>query len=245
MNIIATDTSSQALTVAIKTDSYYQAYTSESRSLQHSERLMPTVNQLCKDAGITTKDLDLLVCTRGPGSFTGLRIGMAAFKGMAFGLDKPLVSISTLQVLASCVPCFDGAIVSAMDAKKQRWYLAAFEKKSGTEQKLERLTQDIDGTEADLVEVLKPYDKVLVTGPDSEAFAQILRNLFVEDSVYGYKEITADTVCGGNLAKVLISCGLEKLEKDGPDDIGQGPVYLRKSDAEIALEERQREKTNG
>ena len=231
MNILATDTSSQALSVAIRTDSYFESRTSEGRSLQHSEKLMPTVLELCRNAGIETKDIDLFACTRGPGSFTGLRIGMAAFKGMAYAADKPLVSVSTMEVLASCIPCFDGAIVTVLDAKKQRWYLGAFEKPS--EDKAKRLMPDTDGTEADLVDVLKPYSCVLVTGPDAKAFAPCLAALFGES-----KKIIVDETSGESRARALISCAVDRYETDGPDDIGQGPVYLRKSDAEIALEEK-------
>ena len=232
MNILVTDTSAQALTVALKTDSFFETRTSESRSLQHSERLIPTVTELCKDAGITTRDIDLLACTRGPGSFTGLRIGMAAFKGMAFALDKPLVSVSTLEVLAECVPCFDGAIVTVIDAKKQRWYLAAFENNNPEENTPGRLMPDTDGIEDDLKDVLKPYSKVLVTGPDAEAFAPKLQALFTD------KTIITDRISHKAVSTALIQVALRKFETDGPDDIGQGPVYLRKSDAEIALEER-------
>ena len=235
MNVLATDTSSQALSVAIRTDSYFESRTSEGRSLQHSEKLMPTVLELCSNAGISTKDIDLFACTRGPGSFTGLRIGMAALKGMAYAAGKPLVSVSTMEVLASCIPCFDGAIVTVLDAKKQRWYLGAFEKQNAD--KAKRLMPDTDGTEADLVEVLKPYSKVLVTGPDTMAFEPHLTDLFGES-----KQIIVDSTTGEARASALISCALDRYETDGPDDIGQGPVYLRKSDAEIALEERLNDK---
>ena len=234
MNILATDTSSQALCVAIRTDSYFESRTSEGRSLQHSEKLMPTVLELCRNAGIETKDIDLFACTRGPGSFTGLRIGMAAFKGMAYAAGKPLVSVSTMEVLASCIPCFDGAIVTVLDAKKQRWYLGAFEKQ--TADKAVRLMPDTDGTEADLEAVLEPYSRILVTGPDAEAFAPKFAALF------GEKQIIVDSTSGESRASALISCALDRFESDGPDDIGQGPVYLRKSDAEIALEEKLNDK---
>ena len=234
MNILATDTSSQALCVAIRTDSYFESRTSEGRSLQHSEKLMPTVLELCRNAGIETKDIDLFACTRGPGSFTGLRIGMAAFKGMAYAAGKPLVSVSTMEVLANCIPCFDGAIVTVLDAKKQRWYLGAFEKQ--TSGKATRLLPDTDGTEADLAQVLAPYSRILVTGPDAQAFAMKLAALF------GDKQIITDNTSGETRARTLISCALDRFETDGPDDIGQGPVYLRKSDAEIALEEKLNDK---
>lgn len=242
MNILAADTSSQALSVALKTDSFFEERTSMGRSLQHSERLVPTVLELCKDAGITTQEVELLACTRGPGSFTGLRIGMAALKGMAYGLEKPLVSVSTMEVLANCVPCFDGAVVTVMDAKKQRWYLAVFEKK--TSAPATRIMADTDGTEADLMKVLEPYDRILVTGPDAELFAPVLQN------IYGTKKtVISDAVSARATSLSLIDCAVRKYEKDGADDIGQGPVYLRKSDAEIALEEKLKskdgEKTNG
>lgn len=231
MNILATDTSSQALTVAIRTEGYFESRTSEGRSLQHSEKLMPTVLELCANAGIKTNEIDLFACTRGPGSFTGLRIGMAAFKGMAYAAGKPLVSVSTMEVLANCIPCFDGAIVTVLDAKKQRWYLGAFEKQNAD--KATRLMPDTDGTEADLVEVLKPYSKVLITGPDAKAFAPHLSALFGDG-----KQIIIDDTTREARATALISCAFDRYEADGPDDIGQGPVYLRKSDAEIALEEK-------
>ena len=240
MIILAADTSSQALSVALKTDSFFEERTSAGRSVQHSERLVPTITELCKDAKISTKDIEVLACTRGPGSFTGLRIGMSALKGMAYALDRPLVSVSTMEVLANAVPCFDGAIVTVMDAKKQGWYLAAFEKK--TEDAAKRIMPDTDGTEADLLSVLKPYEKVLVTGPDAALFAPVLKSVFGDS-----KLIITDTAPNKAVSVSLIDCALRKLEKDGPDDIGQGPVYLRKSDAEIALEERMNkigEKTN-
>ncbi len=239
MNIIATDTSAQPLTVTLRTDSVFVTKTFAGRALQHSERLVPTVRELCTDAGITEKDIDLLVCTRGPGSFTGLRIGMAAFKGMALALDKPLVSVSTMELYAGCVPHFDGAIVTVLDAKKQRWYLAAFENRIREDgHTLRRLTPDIDGIAEDLREALEPYDRILVTGPDAAAFAPLLRELFA--TAKGTKTVIADTVAVNSIPAVLPVLGLEKFARDGADDIGQGPVYLRKSDAEIALEEKQK-----
>ena len=240
MNILVTDTSSQALTVALFTDTFTEVRKSQGRSVQHSEKLVPTVVELCKDANIDTKDVDMLMCTRGPGSFTGLRIGMAAFKGMAFALNKPIVSVSTLEAYATCVEGYEGAIVSVLDAKKQRWYLAAFERKldENGNAKLERLIPDTDGTEADLVSALSNYDKILVVGPDAVAFSEILKNLYSMSSELGHKQIFADIKSNEAIANAILELGLKQYEAKGGDDIGQGPVYLRKSDAEIALEEK-------
>lgn len=239
MNILSTDTSAQPLVVTLRTDSVFVTKTFAGRALQHSERLIPTVQELCRDAGITEKDIDLLVCTRGPGSFTGLRIGMAAFKGMSLALNKPLVSVSTLGLYAGCVPHFDGAVVTVLDARKQRWYLAAFENRTEDgKHTCKRLSPDIDGIADDLKDVLAPYDRILVTGPDAAAFAPMLKEMLGEGS--GNKTVIVDTISVNSIPAVLPQMGLEKFEKDGADDIGQGPVYLRKSDAEIALEEKQK-----
>lgn len=244
MNVIVCDTSSQALTVGLFTDGFKEVRTIGGRTVQHSERLVPTVVELCGDAGLDTKDIDLLVCTRGPGSFTGLRIGMAAFKGMAFALGKPMVSVSTLEAYASCVGAFDGAIVPVIDAKKKRWYLAAFETRptasqsgavqSDVEGGLSRIVPDTDGTEADLAEALAPYERILVTGPDATAFKEVLSMA----EPFKDKSVFVNTKANEAIATALYELGTKQFEEKGPDDVGQGPVYLRKSDAEIALDEK-------
>lgn len=233
MNVLVCDTSSQALTVGLFTDSFKEVRTLNGRTVQHSERLVPTAVQLCNDAGIDSKDIDLLVCTRGPGSFTGLRIGMAAFKGMAFALGKPIVSVSTLEAYASCVGAFDGAIVPVIDAKKQRWYLSAFAKSCESET-LSRLAPDTDGTEADLADVLEPFGAIVITGPDAKAF----REAIARSHQFDGKRFFIDTKANEAIATTLCELGLRQYREKGADDIGQGPVYLRKSDAEIALDEK-------
>lgn len=231
MNILAVDTSASALTIAVKAGGRFEENTIRPNGMQHSEIIMPRIFDTLKDAGLEVKDLDLLVCTRGPGSFTGLRIGMSVLKGLAFGLGCPMVSVSTLEYHARTVSHFDGAVVSAVDARKDKYYLGVFECREGS---CTRLMGDIDGNASDLSEALKPYDNVLVAGPDSRVFADILRKEFA------FKNIVSE--CWNTISPglALVELGLEKYEKDGADDIGQGPVYLRKSDAEIALEEKEK-----
>ncbi|MCF0237050.1 MAG: tRNA (adenosine(37)-N6)-threonylcarbamoyltransferase complex dimerization subunit type 1 TsaB, partial [Sphaerochaetaceae bacterium] len=204
MIILAVDTSSFALHVALKTPSYYEIRVCEGKTLQHSEKLMVTIEELCKNAGIKTKDIELFLCTRGPGSFTGLRIGMSALKGMALGTNGNLVSISTMRAYGNTVPYFDGAIVTVIDGKKQRWYLSAFEKEGKEGSTLRPLMTDTDGTEEDLVKVLEPYNKVLVVGPDAKVFTEILKN----HKILGKKTILCSTVCNYSLMEALIEEGL-------------------------------------
>lgn len=222
MNVLALDTSGSAFYAALKTDSGFFNNSLESNSMQHSERIIPVLDALLKQAGLSVKDLDLLVCTRGPGSFTGLRIAMSALKGISYGLDIPLVSVSTLEAWAEAASEIEGVKVVAIDAKKQRYYISAFDK--------ERLMPDTDGTAADLEDVLKSCDSVTVIGPDAESFAPMIEGKSVK---------TADV--SSAFISSLIKKGIDYYEKNGADHIGQGPVYLRKSDAEYALEQRLKE----
>lgn len=81
----------------------------------HSEHLVPEMIAMCSEMGITLKDLSLLVCTSGPGSFTGLRVGMSALKGIALGGNIPLVSIPTMDAIQKAVGFFPGAVVPVID----------------------------------------------------------------------------------------------------------------------------------
>lgn len=226
MNILAVDTSCQSLLVAVRTDTYYEESCTDSKDFKHSERLMGIVLELLSHASITVNDVDLFACTRGPGSFTGLRIGMSALKGMAFGSKKSLVSVSTLKMWADTVDSTD-AVVSVIDAKKQRWYLGAFKDSK-------RLCDDLDGNPEDLVKALEGENNVVLTGPDAQAFLPVMRSAFPD------KNISVSQENSKSVLQSLIDNAVEQLETKGADDIGQGPVYLRKSDAEIALEERNR-----
>jgi len=230
MNILAVDTSATELTLAVSAGNRFEENSIKPQGMKHSEIIMPRIFDILRDAGLEVRDLDLLVCTRGPGSFTGLRIGMAAMKGLSFGLSKPIASVSTLEYHARTVQHFDGAVVSAVDARKNKFYVSAFRCFEGT---CTRLMDDTDGTVKDLATALGGYEKVLVVGPDKYVFAQMLFEEY-PDKVFVTE--CEDTVSPG---LALIKLGLEKYEKEGPDDIGQGPVYLRKSDAEIALEEKE------
>lgn len=232
MNILAVDTSTNVLNVTIKKDDLISEYNEENGTSQHSELLLPQIIKQCEELKIQLKDLDLMICTRGPGSFTGLRIGMACLKGLSYGLDKPLVSVSTLTAYASTIKDYDGAIVVALDAKKQRYYLAVFEVKNG---EVKRITQDIDGNTPDLEQALTNYDRIAVVGPDKEAFVQQMKEFYKES-----KNIECLEAENQSFGSILIDLGIQQYNAKGADDIGQGPVYIRKSDAEVALEERLR-----
>lgn len=227
MNILALDTSTQVLSIALKTDKTYEERLVVG-AFSHSEDLLSEIVALLKRVNLTLKDLELLVVTKGPGSFTGLRVGIASLKGISSAISIPLVSIPTLETIENAVKLYNGPILSVIDAKKKRFYLRLSLKN-------EVLIADRDGNVDDILDELDKFDEVLLTGPDAAAFEKKLEGKTKA-------RIALDPFAPRNLSKSLIELGIKKLETVGPDDIGEGPVYIRRSDAEEALLHKMREK---
>ncbi len=97
------------------------------KNYSHAERLHVYIDEVLKEAGMSSQDLSAIAVSKGPGSYTGLRIGVSAAKGLCFALDKPLISISTLEALAHQVNCQEGVIVAMLDARRMEVYSAVFD----------------------------------------------------------------------------------------------------------------------
>ncbi len=139
MKILALETSAKAVSAAVSEDGKILCSGYQDTGLTHSRTLMPIVEHILKNTGLTVADMDAIAVAAGPGSFTGIRIGVAAAKGLAFAADKPAVGVSTLAAMARNVAFCNGLVVCAMDARRQQVYNALFEAKDG---QLTRLTPD-------------------------------------------------------------------------------------------------------
>lgn len=221
MNILSIDTSTQILSIALKTEATYEERLVDG-NFAHSEDLLFEIESLLDRAKISLKDLNLLICTRGPGSFTGLRVGMATLKGFSSALSIPLVSIPTLEAIEKSASLYSGPILSVIDAKKKRFYLRLADKD-------EIIIGDRDGNPNDIIPYIDNNKTTLVTGPDCALFAKRIWEIAPN------ARIVVDNYAPRNLSKALIEIGIERLNNQGADDIGQGPVYIRRSDAEEAL----------
>ena len=146
MNILSADTSTDVLSIALSTDNSYEERLVKGR-FSHSEDLLAEIESLLSRAGIGMADLDLLAVTKGPGSFTGLRIGMASMKGISSALSVPLASIPTLDAIAEAASTYPGAILPAIDARKHRFYISLH--KGGR-----TIVPDRDGNAEDIMERL-------------------------------------------------------------------------------------------
>lgn len=150
MRILALETAAKAVSAAITEDGKVLAAGFQDTGLTHSRTLMPIVESLLRNTDIA--EVDAVAVSAGPGSFTGVRIGVSAAKGLAFAWNKPCAAVSTLAALARNAAFLDGLIVCAMDARRQQVYNALFEARDGV---LTRLTPDRAVALADLAEELR------------------------------------------------------------------------------------------
>ena len=145
--------------------------------LTHSVTLMPVVSDLLRNSGITTEDIDLFAVANGPGSFTGLRIGISAVKGMAFTASKPCAAVSTLEAMAYNVAMCDGVVCASIDARCNQVYTATFLNDNGT---VTRLTDEECLKADELAARLSEYDGDIILVGDG---AQLVKKAADEQGV--------------------------------------------------------------
>jgi tRNA threonylcarbamoyladenosine biosynthesis protein TsaB len=222
MNLLAIDTSTDILAVALKTDSGW-AEASLDLGLKHAERLMSLVDFCLSQAGLAPGELDLLSCAAGPGSFTGLRIGMATVKGMSLALGIPFVAVPTLDCLAWGFEDFPGAVVPLIDGKKGRVYTAIYERGA-------RRSDWLDIQLDHLFPLLDAYSQVLVTGPDAD---------LLEESATERNGYSMDGRATSSVARGLAMLAERQFAEKGASSHEEGPLYLRPSEAEETAREKE------
>lgn len=201
--------------------------------LTHSQTLLPMAQRVLRDTGTAVGDLDLLAVSAGPGSFTGVRIGVATVKGLAFGTDIPCAAASTLASMAHNVAGlpFDGVICCAMDARCMQVYTACFRCTQGN---VTRLTED----EAISVETLKQNllalkQPIVLVGDGSEMCYQHLQNdvpaLTLAPAALRFQNATGVAIEAALMAEKGQLISAEELL----------PIYLRLPQAERELRKKQ------
>ena len=174
MKIIALESSAVTASVAVTDGDVLLAQTFQNSGLTHSATLMPMAADLLRNTGLTLKEMDVVAVAAGPGSFTGVRIGVAAAKGLAWPEDKPCAPCSTLESMAWPLAHMEGRlIVCAMDARRRQVYNALF--LAGGD-RLERLSSDRAISLAELGEELENYQvPKIVVGDGAQLCYNTLR----------------------------------------------------------------------
>ena len=190
------------------------------------------IENLLKNVNHSISDIDGFVVSKGPGSFTGLRIGMAAIKGLAQGSKKPFISISSLDALANNFPFFDGYICSMMDALRDNVYCSIYKFENST---LVNCSDYMAISINELIELLNTTytnSKVLFVGDGTFKFKESLSNGF-PSSCFAPNHLNYVR------AAALGTLGLDLLKSGVEDNLyTSAPIYLKKSQAEREYEER-------
>lgn len=206
MIILGVDSSATAASAAIIADGKLLSEVFSDTGLTHSQTLLPMIDNCLKMAGISIDDINLIAVANGPGSFTGVRIGIATVKGIAFTNNIPCVEISTLESMAHNQVCFDGIICSVMDARCNQVYTALFE--SIDYCKVNRLSEDSAMSIDELGNIIAELDKKVIFVGDGA------------DICYNKLKDRTDNICIAQphmkkqRASSVAMCGLKKESKE-------------------------------
>ncbi|MFD3158225.1 tRNA (adenosine(37)-N6)-threonylcarbamoyltransferase complex dimerization subunit type 1 TsaB [Haloimpatiens sp. FM7330] len=233
MKILSIDSATQCASCAILDDDKLLGEISFNYKKQHSVILMPIIDELLKNTGLDIHSIDGFVCSKGPGSFTGLRIGMATIKGLSQGTNKPVINISSLDALANNLAYTSGIICPILDALRDNVYTALFIFKND---KLERISDYMAIHIDELISLLKDKEQCVT---------------FIGDATYKFKaKLTeslktvsfAPTHLNITKASSLGNLGLDLLKEGKYDNLYTcSPIYLRKSQAEREYEKKKKE----
>lgn len=156
MKILAFETSAKAASVALTDGGKLLAESYQNTGMTHSQTLMVMAQELLKTCGLCPKDVEAVAVASGPGSFTGVRIGVAAAKGFAWGGELPCYGVSTLEAMARNLGIWQGYVVPAMDARRSQVYTAIFHAQKGV---LTRLEEDMAISLEELREKIKNFEE--------------------------------------------------------------------------------------
>ncbi len=151
MIVLAIDSTAKAASAAVLRDNNVIAEYTQNTGHTHSETLLPMAETVMRSAGVDTDDIDLYAVSAGPGSFTGVRIGISLIKGLCFGKNKPIAAISSMDCLARNLEGYEGVVCPVMDARRNQVYTAIYHNRI-------RQTEDMLIPCTELSEMLKKYN---------------------------------------------------------------------------------------
>ena len=224
MNALAIDTSGEALGLCLASGDQEQYCVSHRMGLRHAQTVMVWIDRLLEEAQLSPTDLELIACCSGPGSFTGVRIGLATAKGLSLAVSCPLVTVTSLDALAARYGHLPGTVVPVIDARKGRFYAAMYHRGS-------RTSDYLDLSAEDLLSRFAPMDPICLIGPHAAALGSVIGDTQPDIAVASMPTYTDPAA--------LLQLGLQKLAAEGPEDLGAVPVYVRRSEAETTREEKE------
>lgn len=231
MRILAIDTSTSAASCAVMSDGKLEGEVFFNHKLHHSVLLFPMIEEVLERVEITMDDIDVVAVGGGPGSFTGLRIGVAAAKGLSIGGNKNFIGISALDAMAFEFFGFKGIICPMMDALRENIYTTLYRWENG---KLIKLI-DYNAVHIDeLIETLLGYEgEIIFTGDCINTHRAVLMEKL--STRVNFAQLSRTMPRASAIAELAY---LRAMEKDYDDINTFSPVYLRKPQAEREYEKK-------
>lgn len=222
MKILSIDTASNLCTVAVLEDYECKEEIIVDDARNHSEKIMPVIEEALNKTNLNLTDIDLIVCDKGPGSFTGIRIGVGTVLAFKDSLNIPCIGVSSLEALAYNVKN-NGIICSIIDAKNENVYFGLFVKNDIYKQIDDFSFLSID----EVILKLKKYDNITFVGDGVLVYKELLKN-----------NLNSCSFCDkNNLSSYSLAlAGINKYKYNYNTNNNLMPLYLRKSQAERALE---------
>lgn len=201
----------------------------------HSERLMPSIDLLLQEASLSIGDLRGIAVAQGPGSFTGLRIGVSTVKGLAYALRVPVAGIPTMDALAHNVRFASSLICPILDARKKEVYAALF--RGDGEGRIDKISEDWAVDPEDLCSRIA--EKTIFLGNGIEIYEETIKKKLGPQALFAPPEVSLPRAV--NVARL----SLPKFKNGLTSDIfSLTPTYVRRSEAEIHFENKEREKVS-
>lgn len=223
MLTLAFDTSSSTASVAILSDNAVLYDTIINKELNHSEVLLPAIDEALLQSGVKLSEVDLLACTLGPGSFTGLRIGMGTLKGLMMATSKPAAGVSSLAALAQNIRQKDKIVGAMMDAGRGQVYLACYQYDQDSRLKQIAAARAVDPQSLADVD----QKNIIYVGDGATKYADLLQTFGSQIEIASAQQqfIHASAVAKLAMEKYLLNDLLNLA--------GCVPVYLRSADAQL------------
>ena len=231
MKILGIDSSGIVASAAIADEKNIIAEFTINNKQTHSQTLLPMIDMVVKMSGVQLEEIDAIAVAAGPGSFTGLRIGSSTAKGLALALNKPIVSVPTLDGLAYRLAISEGIICPIMDARRNQVYTAVYKMENG---ELKALSEQKAVDIHELFEELEKYNEKVVFIGDG---VDVHRETIIEE--YKGKSEFAPVHMAKQSAAAVAALGMIYYNQGKAESGAEHkPVYLRKSQAEREREER-------
>lgn len=233
MKVLAIDTASEVATAAVVEDDVLLGECVLNHKMTHSQKIMPMVESLLENLELDVNDIDVFAVANGPGSFTGLRIGVAAIKGLAHAANKPVVGISTLAGLAYNLPWAEHIIVPIMDARRNNVYTASYI----WDEEFRELAEPEAISIEECVESCSNFLDTIFVGDGVKVYGDYIKERLGEHALF------APASALRQRASSIAMLAMEKAKKGETQHYSElAPFYLRKSQAERELEEKNKNK---